>query len=74
MPDTLLFSGDRSCKRSECEIRASRAASGLRDFGVGRGDRVALLLRNDFAFFEAARAAALLGASPVALSPSYKNS
>ena len=67
MSETLLFSGDRSCKRSECEVRASRAASGLRDFGVRRGDRVALLLRNDFAFFEGTRAATLLGASPVAI-------
>ena len=35
--------------------------------GVRRGDRVALLLRNDFAFFEATQAAAALGASPVAI-------
>ncbi|QDG74894.1 acyl-CoA synthetase [Labrenzia sp. PHM005] len=67
MSDTLLFSGARTSKRSECEARALKAASGLRDYGIERGDRIALLLRNDVAFFEATRAATLLGASPVAV-------
>ncbi|MBO9423096.1 AMP-binding protein [Labrenzia sp. R4_1] len=67
MSDTVLYSGERSTRRSDCEGRAHRAASGLRDYGINRGDSIALLLRNDFAFFEAARAATLLGASPVAV-------
>jgi len=67
MSDTLLVSGDRSSTRSECEVRAHRAASGLREYGIKSGDRIALLLRNDFAFFEATRAATLLGTSPVAV-------
>jgi len=67
MPDTLLRSGARTRTRSSIEAQASRAAQGLRALSVGRGDAVALLLRNDFAFFEASRAAALAGASPVTL-------
>jgi long-chain acyl-CoA synthetase len=39
-----------------------RAASGFHALGVREGDTVALLLRNDFAFFEAQQAAAALGA------------
>lgn len=39
-----------------------RAARGLHALGVREGDTVALLLRNDFAFFEAQSAAAALGA------------
>ena len=67
MSDTVLYSGERTTRRSDCEERAHRAASGLREYGIKRGDSIALLLRNDFAFFEAARAATLLGASPVAV-------
>lgn len=42
--------------------RASRASTGLDSLGVGPGDAVALLLRNDFPFFEATFAAGRLGA------------
>jgi len=45
--------------------RAARAAAGLRALGVGEGDAIALLLRNDIAFFEATFAARHLGAYPV---------
>jgi len=45
--------------------QAKRAASALTSIGVGAGDRVALLLRNDVAFFEAALAAGMVGAAPV---------
>lgn len=42
-----------------------KAATGLRSLGVGAGDTVALLLRNDHEFFEASFAASALGAAPV---------
>jgi long-chain acyl-CoA synthetase len=40
--------------------RAARAASGFDSLGIGENDAIALTLRNDFAFFEAAFAAAHL--------------
>src|SRR3979411_1255108 len=42
--------------------RALRAAGGFAAFGVEPGGTVALVLRNDFPFFEASYAAQLLGA------------
>ena len=51
--------------------RAARAASGLASLGVGRGDTVAVYLRNDFPFFEASFAAGLLGAYPTPVNWHY---
>ena len=62
-----LISGERSLSQSELAVRSQQAASALHDLGVWQGDRVALLMRNDFAYFEATRGAALLGASTVPL-------
>jgi long-chain acyl-CoA synthetase len=45
--------------------RARRAATGFRTLGVEEGGAVALLLRNDHEFFEAAFAAGALGAATV---------
>ncbi|MYU52953.1 MULTISPECIES: AMP-binding protein [Streptomyces] len=45
--------------------RAARIATGLRDLGVGPGDRIALVLRNEPAHLEITAAAALLGAAAV---------
>ncbi len=53
---------DRAVDRDTVLQQARRAASGLHTLGVREGDTVALLLRNDFAFFEAQQAAAALGA------------
>jgi long-chain acyl-CoA synthetase len=55
----------RSMARDALMQRALRAARGLHALGVREGDAVALLLRNDFAFFEAQQAAAALGAYAV---------
>ncbi len=60
-----LISGDRCRSQADVRIRADRAAEGLTRLGVGVGDAVALLLRNDIAFFEASLAALRAGASPV---------
>jgi long-chain acyl-CoA synthetase len=58
----VIVSGDRRLGIDEMKARGRRAASGLRSLGVGAGDSVALMLRNDFPFFEASEAAGQLGA------------
>ena len=60
-----ILRGDEFVDATELNHRALRAAAGLRSLGVGPGDRIGLLLRNDVAFFEAAFAATALGAAPV---------
>ncbi|HEV7958513.1 MAG TPA: acyl-CoA synthetase, partial [Acidimicrobiales bacterium] len=49
----------------QLDDRARRAASGLESLGVREGDVIALLLRNDYAAFEASWAASLIGATAV---------
>jgi long-chain acyl-CoA synthetase len=60
-----LISGDREISLSELLGRAQRAARGFAELGVGQGDAVALVLRNDFPFFEASFATQQLGAYSV---------
>ena len=48
---------------------ASELGHGLKDLGITAGDRVALMLRTERAFFETFFAALLLGAVPVPLYP-----
>jgi long-chain acyl-CoA synthetase len=55
-------SGERVQDHQTTHDRARRAASALAGLGVGRGDVVAVYMRNDFALIEANLAAALLGA------------
>ncbi len=62
-----LISGKRSISYAQLDDRARRAASALHDLGLGAGDHLALLMRNDFAYFEAMRAAAMLNAVCVPL-------
>lgn len=57
--------GDRFLPRERLALRAARAAGGFAALGLGVGDAVALLLRNDLAFFEASLGAAQLGAYAV---------
>ena len=66
-PSPRVISGDRRRSHADIRTRADRAAEGLKILGVGDGDAVALLLRNDVAFFEASLAASRAGASPVPL-------
>ncbi|MDB5441999.1 MAG: acyl-CoA synthetase (AMP-forming)/AMP-acid ligase [Phenylobacterium sp.] len=66
-----IISGERRLGSTELQDRAARAASGLASLGVGRGDLVALYLRNDFAFFEASAAAGMLGAYPTPVNWHY---
>src|ERR1700687_3116463 len=53
MPGRLI-SGARELSLTQLSERVERAASAFASIGIGRGDGVALMLRNDFAFFEAA--------------------
>ncbi len=54
--------GDREVAEAELDERVARAATGLHEQGVGPGDAVAWMLRNDIAVFEATAAIQLLGA------------
>jgi long-chain acyl-CoA synthetase len=57
-----ILSGDRRRTIADVTQRAQRAAGGLKALGIGEDDVIALLLRNDFAFFEAQMAASTVGA------------
>jgi long-chain acyl-CoA synthetase len=59
--------GERVLESAQVEERARRAMSGLASLGVGEGDAVALLMRNDIAFLEASLALGRLGAYAVPL-------
>lgn len=63
--DACILSGARTLALGDLSERAARAATGLASLGVGDNDAVALVLRNDFAFFEATFGAGLLGAYAV---------
>jgi long-chain acyl-CoA synthetase len=60
-----ILSGERELTQTQLLARAARAAAGFSSLGVGFEDAVALMLRNDFPFFEATIAANLLGAYAV---------
>lgn len=60
----MIISGERRIDTSEIQQRIARAASGFKALGLRDSAPVGLMLRNDFAFFEASAAAAMLG-SPV---------
>lgn len=66
-----IRSGTTTYTGAEFGVRVMKAASVLRDFGVGAGDGVALYLRNDLAFFEASFAAGVVGAYPVPVNWHY---
>ena len=71
MPGQSVQSGDRVVTAEELGIRGARVAAGLASLGIGPGDGVAIYLRNDLAFFEAALGAGLVGAYPVAVNWHY---
>ncbi len=64
MPGSIV-SGDRAVEIGSLQLRAAQAAAGLESLGVGAGDTVAVLLRNDITAFEVGGAAGLLGAYAV---------
>ena len=66
-----IKSGDRTLTAEEFGERARRAASVISDLGVNKGDGIALYLRNDLAYFEAAFGAGMLGIYPVPVNWHY---
>ena len=63
----MIYLDGRGVTRDEVLRVAQQAATGFEQLGVSEGDTVALLLRNDFAFFEVQQAAAAVGAYGVPL-------
>ncbi|MEU3918096.1 (2,3-dihydroxybenzoyl)adenylate synthase [Streptomyces sp. NPDC029004] len=57
---------------AELDRRADRLAAGLRDFGIGRGDRVVVQLPNVAEFFEVVFALFRIGALPVFALPAHR--
>ncbi len=62
MTGRMIYLDERGVDRETVMLNGRCAATGLASLGVVEGDRVALLLRNDFVFFEAQQAAAAIGA------------
>ncbi|MFP5263055.1 MAG: acyl-CoA synthetase [Blastocatellia bacterium] len=79
MPDlcapcgSKILSGDRELNQAELLENVARAASGLTGLGVCAEDTVAIMLRNDFAFFEASMAANSVGAHGVPINWHFQN-
>lgn len=67
-----IHSGAGHRSHDELRVRAARIAAGLRKLGVGTGDRVAIVLRNEPAFLEASIAAGLVGGVPVPVNWHWK--
>lgn len=67
-----VLTGDDFLPFEEMEHRARRIASGLAALGVGPGTCVALLMRNDAAFFEITYAVMRLGAYAVPVNWHFK--
>src|SRR5258705_672963 len=67
-----IISGERRRTHPEVADRAARMAGGLHRLGVKQGDSVAMLMRNDVAFIEAAYAAMRLGAYGVPVNWHFK--
>ena len=65
MSKAMIYLDERGAARDDVLLRGRRAATGFNSLGVREGDTVALLLRNDFAFFEVQQAAAAVGAYSV---------
>src|SRR5438445_13393458 len=67
-----IISGPRRRGHDEIADRTDRITSGLQKLGVRQGDSVAMLMRNDIAFIEAAYAAMRLGAYGVPVNWHFK--
>ena len=69
---TGLVSGARRLSPDALDARVRRVATGLAALGVAPGQCVAILMRNDIAFMEAAYAAQTLGAYAVPINWHFK--
>lgn len=63
----VVVIGEGVMSRADLFANGLRAARGFDAMGLGEGDAVALLMRNDFPFFEASRGASTIGVYPVPL-------
>ena len=70
--DGLILSGARRLTQSTLFERAARAASGFHSLTIAENDAVALVFRNDFAFFEAAMGSGLLGSYSLPVNLHFK--
>ena len=66
-----VIAGERFRSWADIQANAARAAGGFKALGLGEDDSVALMLRNDFATFEANMAAGQLGAYAVPINWHY---
>ncbi|MFB8000929.1 AMP-binding protein [Nocardia sp. NPDC056000] len=64
--------GQTSRDYDELRLRAAQVATGLAEYGVRAGDRVAIFMHNDLPFIEVSMAAGLLGATPVPVNWHWK--
>ena len=71
-PNNGIISGDRVASHDAVAERARRIAGGLQTLGVGQGDCVAILMRNDIAYLEASYAVMTLGAYAVPINWHFK--
>ena len=69
---TFLMFGDDVYSYADIEERSARAANGLRDLGVAKGDHVALILPNSPEFLWAWFGAARVGAPGVPVNTALK--
>lgn len=70
--DGRIVSGERTLERGELTARVARAAGGFAALGVVEDSAVTMMLRNDFAFFEAAMGASQAGAYAVPINWHFK--
>ena len=61
----MIISGERQIDYPEIRVRAAKAAGGFKALGLRPAGTVGLMLRNDFALFEASAAASMLGSNVV---------
>ena len=71
-PTPIIRCGERVRAHTDEHDRAGRLASALLAAGVGRGDRVAVLARNDIEFLEVSLAIASAGANPVPINTRWR--
>ncbi|MDA3630610.1 (2,3-dihydroxybenzoyl)adenylate synthase [Saccharopolyspora sp. WRP15-2] len=72
-PDRIaVVDGERQVSYRALDVRADRLAAGLRETGIGKGDRVVVQLPNIAEFFDVCFALFRLGAVPVFALPSHR--
>ncbi|WP_433193934.1 AMP-binding protein [Nocardia sp. CA-107356] len=70
--DPTITCGTRVRNHQEAHHRAGRLAAALAAAGIGRGNRVAVMLRNDIEFLEVSLAIAASGANPVPINTRWQ--